>query len=498
VLSIAVLMLAASAQASLSSRHLDRVPEDLLREALALDTLVSWSSKCFGIGAEALRAANDPQVLREYLENLERALLKGNNTAVIAVGGLHIRALRFLLYGSNEMTPEILEELIKVSISSLITTGVRYQDIEELVQNPSLASLARIYERVSRDPAIGKCLKDVLIKLLSFGVYLERGDVARARAVAEEVLSEKSVFFGVSMLSMVEGRTYVVRQARPVEISDEDLEKLVSKLRDMDIDLDEALSKYSLSELVELYESLKVIGNVSVQPGINGSMIGTGQETESADDALRQGTVSARVNQEESGLTPESYATPDPGKISELVSRIPPKVIASAVSVVVSTGYSKAYPQASGKTASPTYLNTRRQEQPSSVEIMGFVFVVIAAVVAIPITLRGVFRREVLEPLVAPSVRVPPAVTELSAAVRVFWEVVRDLSARARVEIRPSDTHREITRKLSSELDSVSSALLGRLSRLYEVARFSREVSEELIGRDLKKVEEMLKKLVRG
>ncbi len=493
---VVVLILVASAQVVFSSRHLDKVPEELLREAIALDILASWSSKCLGVGISELHTMDD---LHEYLEYLEN-ILYGNSTAVIALGGVHVRALMLLLYGSSEITPEIVERLIRVSVLNLIETSrVGYEDIEELFHNPSLASLVRIYKRVGNDPLIGRCLNDVLIKLLGFGVYLERGDVAKARAVAEEVLSERSVFFGVLMLSIIEGRTYVVGSSKPLKISEEDLERLVSKLREMNVDLDEVLSKYSLTELIEIYESLKAVDKIDLQLNTNASLVGVGWGVEDVDDVLRQGAVSTQVSRENQESIPGGYAVPDPGKIGELVNRIPPKVIASAVSVVSTLSYSRTYAPTSGKTP-PTYLELRRQGSSlSSTELLGLIFVAIAAMVVIPIVLRGTLRKEISEPLVRPLlVRTLPTTPELSAVIRVFWEVVTNLSIKVKVEVRPSDTHREIAEKLDPELDSVSSALLRRLSKLYEVARFSREVPEERLSRDLSIVKEMLGRVTRG
>lgn len=496
---MAVLILTVSAQVVFSSRHLDKVPEELLREAIALDILASWSSKCLGVGIGEFHTMDD---LHEYLKYLED-VLHGNTTAVIALGGAHIRALMLLLYGSNEITSEVIEELVKVSALNLIETSrVSYQDIEELFHNPSLASLVRIYKRISVDPIISKCLgDDVLIKLLSFGMYLERGDIARARVVAEKVLSERSVFFGVLMLSILESRSYVIGSSKPLEISEKDLERLVSKLREMNVDLDEVLSKYSLTELMEIYENLKALDNTDIRLNTNASLVSTGWIIEDVDDVLRQGAVNTQIGLEDQEPTPGNYTVLDPRRISELVNHIPPKVIASAVSVVSSLSYLRTYTPIFEKTSSSIYLEPRRQESPlSSAELLGLIFVAMAAVTTISIILRGVLRKEIIEPPVRPSlVRTSPTTPELSTVlstvIRVFWEVVTNLSTKVKVEIRPSDTHREIAKKLGTQLDSVSSALLRRLSKLYEVARFSKEVSEERVSKDLSIVKEMLRRI---
>lgn len=501
-MALAVLVLP---QVAAAGRHLDRVPEEQLKRALAMEVLLSWSRACpdAGLGYGALPW--DAPGLRAMLDGLARSLLHGAAPAALLVGGVHLRALGLLINGSEELHVSALERLLLNSVSALISAGVPYQLVEEAVSSPSVGSLLRLFAYSSRVPSVGRCLEVLAPRVISFCIYAERGDVGRARALAEEVLNSGSALFGVLMVSALGRASPAGRGPRAPaldELPEEFAEKLVSILRERNVSIGEVLARYSIAELVELYEKLASAAGADLGPEVGGSAMsdlgrygGVPPVAGVDEDLLRPALAGSQGV--DSGRSPASAGSSgEPAgerRVRELLSRIPPSVLSSAVSIASGASFERylGATRAPRAVAQPTD-PADRGETPSWGPVLAAVAVAASVGGLYHLVLRGGgtsplrwagARRPVME--------VRPA-EELSPVVKLFWSVVGRLAAAVDVEILPSDTHREIVDKIGPRVDDVTSAGLRRLGKLYEAARYSRGVAREVLERELEALSRLL------
>ncbi len=434
-----------------------------------------------------------------------KSLLYDNVPAVLLVGGVHLRALGLLINGSEELRSSVLERVVLNSISVLVSSGVPYHLVDEAVGSPSTGSLLKLFAYSSRVPGVGRCLEVLAPKIISFSVYVERGDAERARVLAEEVLNAGSSFFGVVMVAILEGmpRGYHRHRAPAlVDIPEEFAEKLVSLLREYNVSIGEVLARYSIAELVELYERLMSAAGAELVLGNRGSAA-SGSEWYGGlppgvsvdEDVLRPAIVGSQgagagypTADSESGEVGASGP-----RVRELLNRIPPRVLATAIDMASSASF--------GRYLGGTAEQRRVVQYASPVDREGVPEWWLAlAAIAVAASVGGLYHLALRSGVVGslrltggrgPGIVVDSA-ADLSPVVRLFWRVVSRLATAVGVRILPPDTHREIVEKLGSRVDDVTSAGLRRLGKLYEVVRYSREAPRELVERELKSLEGLL------
>ncbi len=489
-------------QIAVAGRHLDRAPEEYLKEALAVEVLLSWSRACPGAGVWRGAAPWDARGVRSLVEELAKSLLHSTTPAVLVVGGVHLKALVLLINGSEELPPSVLERAILNSISSLVSAGAPYHLVDEALSSPSTSSLLKLLAYSTRVPGVGRCLEGLAPKIVSFCVYVERGDIERARALAEEVLNAGSALFGIVMASVLDGAPRYGRWTPALEdLPEEFAEKLVAVLREHNISIGEVLARYSIAELAELYEKLI---------GAAGAGLVLGSETSSASGPGQLGGLPPGAGVDEDVLRPaivgsQGASAGDPvtgtgsgGALSELqvrelLSRIPSRVLASAISIVRSASFREQLdmgvePRREVQRASPV----GRERAPELVLALAAVAVAASVGGLYHLALRS-SRAGSLPQIVGRELGVEASSTaDLGPAVRLFWRVVSRLASAVDVKILPSDTHREIVEKLGSRVDDLTSAGLRRLGKLYETARYSREKLGGVVERELESLRRFL------
>ncbi|MCS7099809.1 MAG: DUF4129 domain-containing protein [Sulfolobales archaeon] len=506
-----VLLLLAAPQVVLS-RHLSSSPEEYLKEAIALEILSSWVGRCFNVSFEFSKSAEYADgELRSLLEARIGGVLSGSRLGVLAMGGSHFKALQLLLGGAGELRPASLREVLSASVLSLVLSGVPYGLVEEVLSRPSISSLLKLLAYVSRFLTASKCFRDLVAEVVYFGLSLESGNVERARSVAEEVLNSNSIFFGTVLVLVLENPPTKLRtSSRYVEISEEAVEKLVLALSRYDINLGEILAKHSISEILELLEVVGSIENLDlVLRRIDSINVSTLTEVRrllaglDEEDVLRYslGGESSPQRTPGGGSSGGSSSVEDVGErvaqhdIDRLVDKVPQRVLKSAIEAIdratLSLSKSRGRPLA------------REGTTPSSGGSgdslgLGAVAALLLAAASIgflyPYVLRGSSRRFPRFGIVLSRDAGALSTAGQHPVVEFFWKAVAHLAAVVKIEILPSETHREVVERLESRIDGVTSAALRRLSKLYELARFSRSGVPSSVGEDL----EFLRKILWG
>lgn len=417
-----------------------------------------------------------------------------------------MKALELLINGSEDLQPRVFERVFLASASALVRAGIPYHLIEGALSSPSINSLIRLSAHIARALELGRCFDEVMLKVVSFSLHVENGNIGRAREIAEEVLIRRSAFFGAIMISTINlGSRKYSPHSSGLEIPEEVLEKLISVLKEHDIDIGEVLAKYSLSELMELYEKL----GGALEPALllleeNRRVTSAGLprqnllEVDADEDTLRYSAVTD--SQGRNGLAKDvsSHAKEEvvsEQEIGKLVNRIPYQVVVEAFKVVSSASYREA--NAGGSQLSSRDLLGRAPSEDERLTDWVLLFSMIVIAISVgglsPIVLRRGTSRPVSLRKALEVGDTGTTITDLNPVVKFFWNVVDLFTATAKVRVLPSDTHREIVEKLGVKADDVESAALRRLCKLYEAVRYSgRAVPDELLRRELKVLRKLL------
>lgn len=428
---------------------------------------------------------------------------------ILTVGGIHLKAIGLLANGTEELQPRVLGRVVQASVSSLISAGLPYSVIEEAVINSSTSSLLRLLAYTSRARSPWACLEAVVLKALSFVMSVEKGYFERARTIAEEVTNARSLFIGFVMFSILERvpRGRAIRASGPEDISDQAIEKLITVLKRLNFSIGDILAKYSVAELLELYERLasvaevdtllsstsRTVGNISL---LDGGVSGA----ELDEDVLRQPFVTAKPGESGEGepaggsMREEEAAGVGEQKIAELVSRIEQERSILAVFDTVNKAGFREYLDSSlrQREATPTHVSMGRERPPDWWTVLAL-FAVAASVGSLyQLTVhRSSARLDYTKGVSRGGTR--KATPEgLNPVIELFWGVVNRLTTLSKVEIRLSDTHREIVEKLCPYVDDVVSAGLRRLGKLYEAVRYAKTPPTDLLARDLRYLEKLL------
>ncbi|MEM1623194.1 MAG: DUF4129 domain-containing protein [Sulfolobales archaeon] len=489
-----------------SSRHLDQPPDTYLRQAQALETLLHLLRACPTTKLDHSAVALDISSWRTLLSDVVAELFNTSKPIVLIVGGVHLKALALLTNGTEEVRPSALQKIVASSVSSLLSMGVPYSLIKEALSNPTTGSVLRLFAYATRASSSEKCLMNLTPRIVSFVVYVEKGNTARARAIAEDVINSASLFFGSIMVSIVERlpAAYLARTPSYGDISEEVLEKLISVIRERNISIGEVLATYSIKDLIDLYEklannakldmTLQGSDNVGViATPLNRTFIG---EMGLDEDVLRYPLI---ANASEGG---SSETTKRGGEeevvseqeVSELVSRLTYRVMTTVLDIVDKATFREYLTRSvrqKGLTPTCTPVNRGRASD------WELVVVALALAASAGGFSQLVLRKRHTELSLPKRVSINVGkevyfVNKLNPTVRFFWDVVERLLTRGDVEILPSDTHREIVEKLSSSVDDVTSAALRRLGRLYEVARYSKNPPDEVLMKDLEVLKNLL------
>ncbi|MCC6047165.1 MAG: DUF4129 domain-containing protein [Desulfurococcaceae archaeon] len=442
----------------------------------------------------------------EWVRDLRRAVLEGGGSPLpLVLGGAQLKALNLVLEGRGTVVEGDVRSVLEASARALGYLGVPVALVEGALSGSSYRDVLLL--ALSLDPRRGgPCVRELQTRVALFALYLERGDYPRAGKLAEEVLAANSILLGLAMLRLVEAPVAYVVAQRPgpaVEVSQELVEELVERLRELNVDLREVLSRYSLQELVELYEELKryspeVVlaalryGNLTLPPVYAGPRELGGDLEE---DVVRPGVYYGQGERGGSPTTPGSTQSTavDYADISLAIGRLPGRLI-SRVAEVASSVSLAHYSRASGRVPEEV---PRRVEVavPGSRPAIQVAVVAAVASVAIPVALVALRRTsrtpETLRRWV-PAVPHYPSTTYRNVVVEVFWRVIDVVGRRVRVRIGPSDTHREIVSRMSSSLGSAEAEALRELGRLYELARFS---ARQLDPGDVGRVGELARRL---
>jgi len=421
----------------------------------------------------------------EWVRDLRRVTLEGGSTPLpLVLGGAQLKALKVVLEGRGTVLDTDVRLALEASAKALTSLGIPVALVEEALSGSSYRDVLAL--ALSLDPGRGGlCVKELQARVVLFSLHLERGDYSRAGKLAEEVLSSTSVFFGLAMLRLVEVPTVYIAAQQPqlgADVPQELVEELVEKLRELNVDLQEVLSRYSLLELVELYEELKSYspevvlaalkyGNLTLTPTSGGLR----DVVEGFDeDLVRPGWYYGQgLPLGNSTTSPAQTTSAEHVDLSIALSRLPSKLISRAAEVASSV--SLAYYTLSSARGSEEVLRrseARALESHLALQVAIATAVVVALVPAVVAALRrgsslGPPRRWVPSPLAHLPVAYRNKVVEL------FWRAVDVVGRRVEVRVEPADTHREIVSKLSSKLGSVEAGALRELGRLYELARFS-------------------------
>jgi len=481
------LLLTTLALASVPSygRHVQQAPEELLEVPLALDSLVKWVSRCYPNSSVPDVGVEPSWRVLEWVRDLRRVTLEGGSTPLpLVLGGAQLKALKVVLEGRGTVLDTDVRLALEASAKALTSLGIPVALVEEALSGSSYRDVLAL--ALSLDPGRGGlCVKELQARVVLFSLHLERGDYSRAGKLAEEVLSSTSVFFGLAMLRLVEVPTVYIAAQQPqlgADVPQELVEELVEKLRELNVDLQEVLSRYSLLELVELYEELKSYspevvlaalkyGNLTLTPTSGGLR----DVVEGFDeDLVRPGWYYGQgLPLGNSTTSPAQTTSAEHVDLSIALSRLPSKLISRAAEVASSV--SLAYYTLSSARGSEEVLRrseARALESHLALQVAIATAVVVALVPAVVAALRrgsslGPPRRWVPSPLAHLPVAYRNKVVEL------FWRAVDVVGRRVEVRVEPADTHREIVSKLSSKLGSVEAGALRELGRLYELARFS-------------------------
>ncbi|MCX8185239.1 MAG: hypothetical protein RMI56_01520 [Sulfolobales archaeon] len=485
-----------------SSRHLNKSPEEYLRDAVALEVLNSWLKKCLNLSFEfSTPTALTERKLQVLLETYIEIIASSSRLEVLTVGGEHLRALQILVNRSEELQPSLLKKVLSTSISSLILSGVPYDLVDEATSNPSVSSILKLLAYVSRLSELSSCLKDVVTGVLYFGLQLERGDIEKARTVAEEILNTRSIFLGTILVFTLEYPPPRLRAtARPIDISEEVVEKLVYVLSKYDVDIGEFLARYSISELLELFETVGSIEDLELvlrkidysnysSTSINYELLGDIDEDvfkyplggdRSSQRTVGGGNLSSNSSVVEIDISVVRY------DVDKLVSKIPQRVLASALDTISRATLSLDESKYRQLTRDR---DTHHLEVRSKSPEWGTAAVLLAAAVFLGLLSLYVLHRDLsrssLSSRAASRDMKTNSTASLNPAVELFWSTVTYLAAATKVEILPSETHREIVEKLESRVDSITSAALRKLGKLYELVRFSQDRVQHSLERDL-------------
>jgi len=453
------------------------------------------------------KLAWDTSSWQTFLNNLARNLFNEPSLIVLVSGGVHLKALALLVNGTEELRSSTLEKTIVSSVSSLLSMGVPYQLIRDTMDNPTASNLLKLFAYASKNSSAETCLRNLTLKMISFVMHVERGNTGRARAIAEDVLNSMSLFFGSIMVSIVEKSPvgYVVRAPSSGDISEEVLEKLISVIRGSSINIGEALATYSIEDLIDLYEKLTSDVRVDIAPQVSSNttsittLLNQGfEEMEVDEDVLRYSlitNVSREGSPKDVSKSSEGAKVFDDQEVTEIVSKLTHRVMATVLNTIEKTTF-KEYLIKSVQRRQSTLTHTPvNQDKESSWEL-------VLASLVIAASLGGfsqlVFRKRYFELSLSKKAlnlgREARLIDNLNPVVKFFWDVVSQLLATRDVELSPSDTHREIVEKLSSNVDDVTSAALRRLGKLYEVARYSKSPSVELLMEDLEFLKSFLGK----
>ena len=441
----------------------------------------------------------------EWVRDLRRVTLEEGGTSLpLVLGGAQLKALKVVLEGRGTVLDTDVRLALEASARALASLGVSAALVEGALSGSSYRDILVL--ALSLDPGRGGlCVKELQARVVLFGLHLERGDHSRAGKLAEEVLSSTSVFFGLAMLRLVEVPTVYIaaRQSqRGVDVPQELVEELVEKLRKLNVDLQEVLSRYSLVELVELYEELKsyspeVIlvalkyGNLTLTPTSGGLR----EVVEGFDeDLVRPGWYYGQeLPLGNSTTSPAQVTSAERVDVSIALSRLPSKLISRAAEVASSV--SLAY-----YTLGPArgFEEVLRRSEARALENHPALKVAIATAVAlalIPAVVAAL--RKGGSSFGHPRGWAPPPPARLPVAYRnkiieLFWRSVDVVGRRAEIRVEPADTHREIVGKLSSRLGSAEVMALRELGKLYELARFS---ATPLKSEDFGRADELARRL---
>ncbi|MEM1747396.1 MAG: DUF4129 domain-containing protein [Sulfolobales archaeon] len=499
------LMLLVVPQVVSSSRHLDQPPDAYLRQAQALETLLYLLRAC-PTKLNYSVMTWDTSSWRTLLSDVVTELFNTSKPIVLVVGGVHLKALALLTNGTEEVRPTTLQKIVTSSVSSLLSMGVPYSLIKEALSNPTTGSILRLFAYASRASSAEKCLMNLTPRIISFVVYVERGNTARARAVAEDVLNSASLFFGSIMVSIAERlpAVYVAHTPSYSDISEEILEKLISVMRESNISIGEALATYSIKDLIDLYE--KLANNVKLDMTLQGSgnvgVIATplnqtfSGEMGLDEDVLRYSLIAnpSRNGSSETTKSSGEVEVVSEQEVNEVVSRLTYRVMTTVLDVVGKATFREYLARGvRQKESTPTYTPVN-QDRVSNWELVVVALALAASAGGFSqLVLRKRYTELSLPKRVSINIdKEVYFVNKLNPTVRFFWDVVKRLLTKGDVEILPSDTHREIVEKLSSSVDDVTSAALRKLGKLYEVARYSKNPPDEVLMKDLEVLKNLL------
>jgi len=433
----------------------------------------------------------------EWVRGLRRAVLEEGDTPLpLVLGGAHLKAFNAILEGRSTVLDIDVRLALEASARALTSLGIPVALVEGALSGSSYRDVLVL--ALSLDPGRNSpCVRELQAKVVLFGLYLERGDYSRAGKLAEDVLSTTSVLFGLALLGFVEvPKAYVVvhQPQLATEVPQELVAELVERLRELNVDLQEVLSRYSLLELVELYEELRKYSPEVVLAALKyGNLTPTtayGKPWEVSEgldeDLVRPGHYYGQGRSESSPTSSPVRSVPaESVDISLALSRLPSKLISKAAEVA--SRASLAY-RAWSTARAPEEVPRRAEVSTFEGHLATQVAIAVAVATAIVPVVAATLRREPTSLGLQQRWGYPHAprlpVAYQSRVVEVFWRVVDVVGRRVGVRLGPADTHREIVSKLSSRLASEEAEALRELGKLYELARFSaRQLKPEDLGR---------------